>query len=78
MKLKYYHDFTGKEEYPLPFVLVYRGTLLELAYVKHWCMDHLEDKTWTAGEVMQVDDQNWSCSFHFIEKSSALWCRMSH
>jgi hypothetical protein len=77
MNLKYFHDFEGNEDYPLPYVLVYRGRESELMDVSLHCKMFCHNE-WTAGLMQQVDQRNWTQSFHFAKKSDAMFCKLKH
>lgn len=78
MILKYFHDFTDMPAYSYPFVLVYRGSLIEIIDVEHWCKDTLLESSWTSMTPILVDDGIFHMSFHFIKKQDAMFCKLSH
>jgi hypothetical protein len=78
VKLKYFHDFTGNPSYPLPFVLVYHGSVVELTNVVVWCKDNLEHLTYNVGAAALLNETTLTNSYHFLNKKDAMRCRLSH
>jgi hypothetical protein len=77
MNLKYQHDFTGDEDYPLPYVLVYRGTVTELMDVAIHCRTYCQGE-YAMMDMIQTEERMWGQSFHFLKKSDAMFCKLRH
>lgn len=77
MKLKHFHDFEGDSNYPLPYVLVYRGRESELMDIGMHCRFYCKD-IYVAGEMQQSERDVWLQSFHFAKKSDAMFCKLRH
>ena len=75
MKLKHFHDFADDDRYPLPYVLVYRGTEPELMDVGVHCKMYVKGQ-FSASELMQVDNREWIQTFHFEKKAEAMFCKL--
>lgn len=78
MNLKHFHDFTNRDDYPLPFVLVYRGHEHELMDIGLHCKMYCKTGEFVAMDMMQVSLRDWVQSFHFLHKSDAMFCKLRH
>lgn len=77
MRIKQQQDFTGDSRYPLPIVLVYRGTEDELEACSRWCKANIQGD-WTTGYIYAVDEKDYGQTFHFANKADAMLCKLSH
>lgn len=77
MILKEFHDFEGDPAYPLPYILVYRGSESELMDVGLHCRLYCKGQ-YQAGPFIEIERRGWVQSFHFFSKSDAMFCKLCH
>jgi len=78
MNLKYHHDFTGKDNYVLPFVLVFQGSEDDLNEV----CEFMERARYSPvshyiGVRSQLTASTCSQTFHFRHRRDMLHCRIA-